>query len=278
MKWKCDYNAGWNESHTYYLDKVLALSEDRINPNNIQQLDALVDRHFSIFALKGKFANFASECVKQIVDDFSLPNDMKTIKPTAGMKGEEVYRLNGMVISLVNSLSEDTAFRTSSILTNDLVVSDGVKHKMAGHENSSSSWLQNTIAANSKTFGNLRVPISFVIDYAGFRFRVFSDMEVSENKTLSHGFSFSESVFVNADKSVDAMIPKLARKLGLTHVPRLTPGRSSTISSTAGALRIFTCVVVIFLTEIVAFLLRNQSVRRPRLRVLQHPFKKSTDP
>ena len=157
VQWACDHEGTWNDAYQYYLD----LAMDSAAVEQIVDEDAsasMIDNHFSLFSLRGKFTAFAMECVKQIVDEMPLPDSMKTIRPMRiPTISDEVYAINGMIIRLIDDqrVSKKT-MNQSEIMMND------IKRKTSAHDRSCAHWLETAIASAGpqSPLSALRIPVS----------------------------------------------------------------------------------------------------------------------
>ena len=234
---------GWNECYHRYMDHlqqvVAELSNDR-DPLNTSVLNKAVDLHYSLFAVRGDFNSRAMGAVKLIVDEFSLPLSLKTVRPLKLMEddgdNEVIYEVDGIVLRPVNVLSSSniSALRDYDKMSTNcgvpgisFCISD-VRRSIAAHEISGMHWIEKIVCSQDfKTSSSidLRQPLSTIVDYAGYRFSAHADISLTSKDSLVHGFSDTEGLFVNTMNEVNKFVPYLAQQLGISCVPKLLPSR-----------------------------------------------------
>ena len=255
-----DKDEGWNECYQRYMDELLQVSKEYSleDGRDLTQsyFEEMLQIHFSLFAVKGAFQKRALETVRSIVEEFPLPEAIRSIKKNEDFEDsdETIYEKRGMILRLINKFPQKVSL--SSIATSGKAISkvdvgvNAIQRALCGHEFSSGEWLERVswteeAILKDRPLEVVRIPLSTVVDYAGFRFQVIAkDFDVSEKLTLVHGKSHSEGIFVNTDSTVNFMIQTIADRLGLYSVPQLIPGRNlpcSVLGDSSGAVRYLFC-------------------------------------
>ena len=218
----------WNGAYQELLEQAREESD----------VQASVEAGLRLAAIRGAFSQHAMEGARAVVEEYALPDSLKTVKRLSGSyldehadlkqyahkPGEtEVYTWDGLLFYTASgpaakALEEDDRgmhFRA-------LNCTDEVLHKIAGIEVRAIDLLSSTV---NKILPSEDVPttlLSTIVDYSGFRFTVVAPMDLEESNTLVFGVSeANDNLFVNARPDVAHALAVLAEErmnIGLTTV------------------------------------------------------------
>lgn len=226
--WSTD-NMGysWNDRMQHATDDVLA-AQNRIyhdtNGADRQAPNALLEAYFQYFAVKGEFYAAARKGVQAIVNEYSLPDHLRTADivnfqnthaeddaPPAGastdMADEEIFVLDGLVYRMMSvpSSSRDLESNSSDVYLRYVAATDTTKHKICGNENRAFNAVHRAVLSlftNDKdTSSEVRpcVLTQTVVDFSGYRVQVFCPVYLEERRTLKYGQSTLEDIFISQD-------------------------------------------------------------------------------
>lgn len=190
---------------------------------------------YSLISLQGLFLNYALLGAQLIVDTYTLPASIKGSISSSLIslsdpsdnaaevdKQEELFYYQGLIFRLSGCGQNDrdvtpTDFRFHSVLSNEEIA-----HKLFGNELRGLFYTQSGLSSlnlsDLETNEILRptVLMTTLIDYCGFRFQVFTPIQIEEQYTLVYGYSTSENIFIDANPTVHTLIPMISKQLNLS--------------------------------------------------------------
>jgi tetratricopeptide (TPR) repeat protein len=220
----------WNDRLQASIEDVLAAQNciyeapDSVTSGSQQ---ALLESYFQYFAVLGQFYAAARLGAQTIVDEYSLPDSMRSAVLVnlsglvadedgtgagaggsgADIEAEEVFLLDGLVFRLVAvpASSRDLEMSASDAYTRYVTATDTVKHKMAGGDARAYHAVQRAVLSlftnDTDTDTDIR-PCTVgqtVVDYSGYRVQVCCPLPLEERRTLKYGQASSEDIFICRD-------------------------------------------------------------------------------
>ena len=260
----------WNEQYQSLVEDAACMyGEDSRDPS--EGVDKHVGDCLALSAFVGRFTGVATSAVTTIVDEYPLPENMKTIKkvtisgddPAGDRKplvDEEVYASEGLLLRAVGVAASDSdrqpvGSQSAKPHLVEKLTFDEIRHKLCGREHRALVMMQKAVFAmyerHRRFVKSEDVPggyaeeivkpctiLSAVVDYSGFRFQVYCPViDIDEPSTLVFGRSSQSEprVFVNASPALRSCLPLLSQELNIAIATKTEAVSLQTLSEAAGS-------------------------------------------
>lgn len=302
----------WNEAYQFIVEAASGLYDDELADADVRvgskkntpkspaddhknKVRRNMESCLSIASYTGDFVKQAVEGVHHIVEEYALPDHLKTCARIALFDQEkdpqsvqeDVFSHEGLlfrVIAVPWTVAKAPSNDHKAFLDKrrSVLAHDEIRHKTAGNEFKAAAVLQDAVtkmhedvrkeiielrktlkrnkigagvASSSsaaravaeinaetrnkiealKRIPNLSIPLTTIIDYAGFRVEVSCPLiDIDENSTMVAGYSTTEECYVNASAEVMNMLPRLGKQLNLSVMEKICKVTPKVFASSGG--------------------------------------------